>query len=38
MMASLNRDAAMIMSNFNISACTDIAGFGLIGHLAEMVC
>jgi len=38
MMASLNRDAARIMSDFDISACTDVTGFGLLGHLAEMVC
>ena len=38
LMAVLNRDAAKIMSNFNISACTDVTGFGLLGHLAEMVC
>ena len=38
MMAALNRDAAGILSNFNISACTDVTGFGLLGHLAEMVC
>jgi selenide,water dikinase len=38
LMASLNRNAAGIMSNFNISACTDVTGFGLLGHLAEMVC
>ena len=38
LMALLNRDAARIMSNFNIYACTDVTGFGLIGHLAEMVC
>jgi selenide,water dikinase len=38
MMALLNRDAARIMRNFNISACTDVTGFGLLGHLAEMVC
>lgn len=37
-MAALNRDAARVMSAFNISACTDITGFGLLGHLAEMVC
>jgi selenide, water dikinase len=37
LMAFLNRDAAAIMSNFNVSACTDVTGFGLIGHLAEMV-
>ena len=37
LMAELNRTAAEIMSNFNVSACTDITGFGLLGHLAEMV-
>jgi selenide,water dikinase len=38
LMATLNRDAAGMMSKYNISACTDITGFGLLGHLAEMVC
>lgn len=38
LMASLNRDAARVMSNFTIDACTDVTGFGLLGHLAEMVC
>ena len=38
LMAALNRDAARIMLKFNISACTDVTGFGLLGHLAEMVC
>jgi selenide,water dikinase len=38
LMAALNRDAAGIMADFNISACTDVTGFGLLGHLAEMVC
>jgi selenide,water dikinase len=38
LMALLNRDAAGIMTNFNVSACTDVTGFGLLGHLAEMVC
>jgi len=38
LMASLNRDAAAIMSNFDVTACTDVTGFGLLGHLAEMVC
>ena len=37
LMALLNRDAARIMSNFTIGACTDVTGFGLLGHLAEMV-
>jgi selenide,water dikinase len=37
LMAELNRDAARIMTVFDISACTDVTGFGLLGHLAEMV-
>lgn len=37
LMAALNRDAAGIMGNFDTSACTDVTGFGLLGHLAEMV-
>jgi selenide,water dikinase len=37
LMAALNRDAADVMTRFPISACTDITGFGLLGHLAEMV-
>ncbi len=37
LMATLNRDAAAVMSKFDVSACTDVTGFGLLGHLAEMV-
>jgi selenide,water dikinase len=37
LMATLNRDAARIMAGFDVSACTDVTGFGLLGHLAEMV-
>jgi selenide,water dikinase len=36
-MATLNRKAAQVMAAFDISACTDITGFGLLGHVAEMV-
>ncbi len=32
----LNKYAAEIMLKFNPSACTDITGFGLAGHLLEM--
>lgn len=38
LMASLNRNAAAVMSHFDVHACTDVTGFGLIGHLAEMIC
>jgi len=37
LMASLNKEAAQAMSRYQVSACTDITGFGLLGHLAEMV-
>ncbi len=37
LMAELNKNAAEIMQNFPVHACTDITGFGLLGHLAEMV-
>jgi selenide,water dikinase len=37
LMATLNRDAAAIMKNYPVHACTDITGFGLVGHLAEMI-
>jgi len=37
LMATLNRDAARVMKTYPVSACTDITGFGLLGHLAEMV-
>ncbi|VEN73588.1 Selenide, water dikinase [Candidatus Desulfarcum epimagneticum] len=37
LMAALNRDAAAVMKGHDVSACTDITGFGLLGHLTEMV-
>jgi len=36
LMAALNRDAAEAMIAVEASACTDITGFGLLGHLREM--
>ena len=36
-MATLNRVAALTMEDFPVHACTDITGFGFLGHLAEMV-
>jgi selenide,water dikinase len=35
-MTALNRIAAELMMEFGAHGCTDITGFGLIGHLAEM--
>jgi cysteine desulfurase len=35
-MLLLNKTAAEIMIDFPVSACTDITGFGLLGHLYEM--
>jgi selenide,water dikinase len=36
-MATLNRAAADVMARFPVHACTDISGFGFLGHLAEMI-
>ena len=35
-MLMLNQVAAEIMLNFRVKACTDVTGFGLLGHLKEM--
>ena len=35
-MSDLNRGAAEAMNAVGVSACTDITGFGLLGHLLEM--
>lgn len=32
-----NRSAAQILLDFGVTACTDITGFGLLGHLIEML-
>ncbi len=37
LMAMLNREGAQVMEKYPVHACTDITGFGLLGHLAEMV-
>jgi selenide,water dikinase len=36
-MAALNRDAAEAMQKVGVSSCTDVTGFGLLGHLREMM-
>jgi selenide,water dikinase len=35
-MKRLNRTAARILCELNAHACTDVTGFGLLGHLREM--
>ncbi len=35
-MTSLNKTAAELMVQFGAHACTDVTGFSLMGHLAEM--
>ncbi|OGP56333.1 MAG: selenide, water dikinase SelD [Deltaproteobacteria bacterium RBG_13_52_11] len=37
LMATLNRRAAEVMRGFHVHACTDVTGFGLLGHLCEML-
>jgi len=36
-MSSLNKEAADEFDDFHISACTDVTGFGFIGHACEMI-
>jgi selenide,water dikinase len=36
-MAALNRKAAEVMRGFQVHACTDVTGFGLLGHMHEML-
>ena len=35
-MAELNRTAAEIMGDYPVHSCTDVTGFGLLGHSCEM--
>ena len=36
-MSTLNRKAKDIYLGFGVSACTDVTGFGLLGHACEMI-
>ena len=36
-MATLNRSASEAMMEVGVNACTDVTGFGLMGHLAAMM-
>ena len=35
-MSELNRSAAEALDEFPVNSCTDVTGFGLLGHLREM--
>jgi selenide,water dikinase len=35
-MAALNKQAAETLMNYSVHSCTDITGFGLLGHAKEM--
>ncbi|MTH54249.1 selenide, water dikinase SelD [Bacillus mangrovi] len=35
-MATLNKTAAETMAQYDVRACTDVTGFGLLGHTSEM--
>jgi cysteine desulfurase NifS/selenium donor protein len=36
LMSELNKKAAEIIKKYPVNACTDVTGFGLLGHLSEM--
>ena len=36
MMTTLNKSARDVMVNYRVHACTDVTGFGMMGHLLEM--
>ncbi len=36
-MSQLNRSASEVMLEFGVKACTDITGYGFLGHLCEMI-
>lgn len=36
LMMTLNKAARDVMVKYNVHACTDVTGFGMLGHLSEM--
>ena len=36
-MKALNKDASGVIQKVGVNACTDITGFGLLGHACEVV-
>jgi len=36
-LSTLNHKASVVMKKYDVSACTDVTGFGLLGHSLEMV-
>lgn len=36
-MCTLNEKSAGLLSRYDVSACTDVTGFGFLGHLQEML-
>lgn len=36
-MTTLNKYAAAVLRNYDVHACTDVTGFGFLGHLCEML-
>lgn len=35
-MKQSNADAALVLAAFGVKCCTDVTGFGLLGHLKEV--
>jgi len=36
-MSALNKKAAELMKSFDVHSCTDVTGFGFLGHACEMI-
>lgn len=36
-MSALNKKAAELMISYNVHSCTDVTGFGFLGHACEMI-